>query len=155
MADQPERQAPPPAEQQSAPNQGGITHDEASIRKIQELLKTKNDTSRFVGLALLKSVLDNSADLRNDQSRVVQLWESIPPTFLRRLLRTGSRSSPSQKNAKDMLDLAVSVILTFSTLLPEDLRGNSALVDQIPVLVASILHRYQAHGRSGKARQEH
>ncbi|KAK3296154.1 Neurochondrin-domain-containing protein [Chaetomium fimeti] len=114
-----------------------------SIQKIQELLGAKDDTSRFVGLALLKSVLDNTAELRNDEEAIVSLWESIPPKFLDRLIKTGSKQTPSsdtrRKDSNDMLDLAVSVLHTFASLLPETAKNGPKLVDRIPQLVACLL----------------
>lgn len=116
-------------------------NDAATITKIQELLKTKNDTSRFVGLALLKSVLDNSTQLRQDESTVTILWKSVPPKFLDRLLRSGSRQSTSSGDARDMIDIAVAVLHTFSLLLPEDAKRDGSLVGRIPALVSVVLHR--------------
>ncbi|KAH6850373.1 Neurochondrin-domain-containing protein [Chaetomium sp. MPI-CAGE-AT-0009] len=114
-----------------------------SVQKIQELLGAKDDTSRFVGLALLKSVLDNTPELRNDEEAIVSLWESIPPKFLDRLIKTGSKQKPSsdtrQKGSNDMLDLAVSVLHTFAALLPETAKKSLKLVERIPQLVACLL----------------
>lgn len=115
-------------------------NETVTVQKIQALLKTKNDTSRFVGLALLKSVLDNSQQLREDESTITGLWQSVSPKFLDRLLRSGARQ-PS-KDAKDMIDIAVAVLHTFSTLLPENGRTDSSMVDRIPTLVSAVLHRY-------------
>lgn len=111
-----------------------------SIEKIQTLLKAKDDTSRFVGLAMLKSVLDNSEALRGDENAVATLWESIPSKFLDRLIRTGSRQDSSKKETHDMLDLAVSVLHIFSTLLPDSRRKDGRMVDRIPQLLACLLH---------------
>src|SRR3569833_815176 len=115
--------------------------DEASVQKIEDLLKTKNDTSRFVGLALLKSVLDNSPEQRDDGNTDIRLRKSIPASFLHRLLRTGSAPRTEQRDAKDMLDLSVSVLHTFSILLPDSEKSSEALVGMIPLLVESLLHR--------------
>lgn len=112
-----------------------------SAQKIEELLKSKDDTSRFVGLALLKSVLDNSAEIQTDEATIVSLWESVPPRFLDRLLRTGSGSRASQKDGKDMLDIAVAVLHTFASLLPDDAKRESKLVGRIPLLTAALLPR--------------
>jgi hypothetical protein len=112
-----------------------------SLSKIQELLRTKNDTSRFVGLALLKSVLDNSKSLRDEDESLQLLWDCISPKFLDRLLRTGSSSSSATRNSKDMLDLAVSVLHTFTALLPEQARRDENLVRRIPRLASAVLHR--------------
>ncbi len=114
----------------------------SSIQKIQTLLKTKDDTSRFVGLALLKSVLDNSETLRNDESLILSLWGSIPPKFIDRLLKTGQQGEgASRKNAKDMLDLAVTVLHTFTALVPVQ-RQDEKFVGRIPRLVSSLVQRY-------------
>ena len=114
----------------------------SSVQKIHSLLRAKDDTSRFVGLALLKSVLDNSEDLRHDEVGVSAFWESIPSRFLDRLLRSGQASSASRKDAKDMLDLAVSVLHTFAALLPNKTR-DEPFVGRIPRLVACLLYRYR------------
>ncbi|XXH05134.1 hypothetical protein Hte_011559 [Hypoxylon texense] len=111
-----------------------------SIEKIQQLLKTKDDTSRFVGLALLKSVLDNSPELQDEKGVIVSLWNSISPKFLDRLLRTGAQSGPEQKNSKDMLDLAVAVIHTFAVLLPNEAKQDAKLIGRIPRLANAVLH---------------
>ncbi|KAF3770347.1 hypothetical protein M406DRAFT_34482 [Cryphonectria parasitica EP155] len=111
-----------------------------TIQKIQELLRTKNDTSRFVGLALLKSVLDNSQQLREDEPTITTLWQSVSPKFLDRLLRSGANKSSPSKDAKDMVDIAVAVLHTFSTLLPTNLKKEPSLVDRIPLLVSVILY---------------
>lgn len=113
-----------------------------SLEKIQYLLKTKDDTSRFVGLAVLKSALDNSPELRQDEDAVLALWASIPPKFLDRLLRTGSGESRNQpqKEAKEMLDLAVSVIHTFAALLPDNEKAGSKFYATIPRLVECLTY---------------
>jgi hypothetical protein len=116
---------------------------DTSVQKIKTLLGAKDDTSRFVGLALLKSVLDNTPELRSNGEIVTELWEAIPPKFLDRLIRTGSKQKsspdPSRKSSNDMLDLAVSVLHTFAALLPEDSRQTSRILDRIPQLVACLL----------------
>jgi Neurochondrin len=124
-----------PAEEPSGPKIVENLDEAPSLGKIQELLQTKNDTSRFVGLALLKSVLDNSPTLREDDQAVLQLWDSISPKFLDRLIKTG------QREKKDMLDLAISVIHIFAMLLPEDAKRHPKLTGRIPPLVGAVLNR--------------
>lgn len=114
--------------------------DPANLAKIEELLKTKNDTQRFVGLALLRSVLDNSADLRQNAAIIQHFWSCISSKFLDRLLKTGSK--PSNPDAKDMLDLAVSILHTFAILLPAAGKGQSKLADRVPSLVDAVLYRF-------------
>lgn len=111
-----------------------------SLQKIQYLLKTKDDTARFVGLAILKSALDNSPELRQDEGAIVALWVSISPRFLDRLLRAGSGDGPPQKDAKEMLDLAISVIHTFAVLLPDNEKAGSKFYARIPRLVSCLTY---------------
>ncbi|KAK9442742.1 DUF1941 family protein [Metarhizium brunneum] len=107
-----------------------------TISQIQAFLRSKDDTQRFVGLALLKSVLDNTPNLRQDEQVVKALWDSISPRFLDRLIKTGSK--PSGENAKEMLDLVVSVIHTFAALLPESARSEDKFTERIPGLVGAV-----------------
>lgn len=108
--------------------------------QIQAFLRSKDDTQRFVGLALLKSVLDNTPNLRQDEQVVKALWDSISPRFLDRLIKTGSK--PSGENSKEMLDLVVSVIHTFAALLPESARSEDKFTERIPGLVGAVLYRH-------------
>lgn len=112
--------------------------DELNLEKIRKLLRAKDDTQKFVGLALLKTILDNSSEVRDDGPTIRSLWASIPPRFLDRLLRTGS----SSKGSREMLELAISILHTFSILLPEDAKGTDIMIGRIPGLVNAILLRY-------------
>ncbi|QPH16601.1 hypothetical protein C2857_001284 [Epichloe festucae Fl1] len=123
---------------QTSPNTNTNSPDAASVAKIKSLLEAKDDTQRFVGLALLKSVLDNTPELRQDEQVVQDLWASVSPRFLDRLMKTGSQ--PSGKDVKEMLDLAVSVIHTFAALLPEALRAEDKFTGRIPGLISSVLY---------------
>ncbi|KAM3530144.1 hypothetical protein MY4038_005080 [Beauveria bassiana] len=109
-----------------------------NITKLKALLKSKDDTQRFVGLALLKSLLDNTPEIRNDEATVRDLWSHISPRFLDRLLRTGS--NPSNSNAKHMLDIGVSILYTFSILLPAADTASASFTARIPGLVAAALY---------------
>jgi hypothetical protein len=113
--------------------------DATSLEKIKLLLKAKDDTQRFVGLALLKTALDNSASLREDEAAIRAFWRSTSSKFLDRLLKTGL--NPSNKDGKDMLDLAISVLHTFALLLPESERCEAKFTDRVSVLVPAVLHR--------------
>lgn len=112
----------------------------ANLAKIEELLRAKDDTQRFVGLALLKSVLDNSPEIRQEPDILKFLWSCVSSKFLDRLLKTGSSSS--NPDAKEMLALAVAILHTFSILLVADEKAQSKLIDRIPKLVPAILYRY-------------
>ncbi|RFU72845.1 hypothetical protein TARUN_9419 [Trichoderma arundinaceum] len=126
------------AETSSSSAAATAKQDEANITKIQALLQAQDDTQRFVGLALLKSVLDNSPDLQSNHEVLQRLWDSLPAKFLDRLLRTGSNLS--KKDSKEMLDLAVSVLHTFVALLPEEARSQPKFTDRISRLVGAVLY---------------
>lgn len=111
-----------------------------NIPKLKALLSAKDDTQRFVGLALLKSVLDNSPQVRDDENAVRDLWASISPKFLDRLMRTGS--NPSNEYAKEMLILVISILHTFSILLPSDASSDASFTGRIPGLVAAAVYRF-------------
>uniref|UniRef100_A0A0D2XZL9 DUF1941 family protein n=1 Tax=Fusarium oxysporum (strain Fo5176) TaxID=660025 RepID=A0A0D2XZL9_FUSOF len=124
-----------------AENTQSTASQPTDVNKIQSLLKAKDDTQRFVGLALLKSLLDSSEQLRQDEQTVQGLWSSLSPKFLDRLLRTGSK--PSTQNSKEMLDLAVSVLYIFSILLPDQAKSDAKFINRIPLLVNAVLYSSQ------------
>jgi hypothetical protein len=114
----------------------------AAFKQMQELLKAKDDTSRFVGLALLKSVLDNQPGLRGDAKNILNLWESIPPKFLDRLLRARQNKNATKQEANDMVDIAVAVLHTFTILLSEESRNEKRLVGRTAALTNALIQRY-------------
>ncbi|TAQ90899.1 hypothetical protein B7494_g745 [Chlorociboria aeruginascens] len=110
------------------------------VQMVQELLKANDDTSKFVGLALLKSVLDNGR-LTGDPASLKVLWEGISPKFLDRLLRAQSNNANLDKTeAKNMVDLAAAVLHFFSISLPDDLRKEPRFRGRIAPLVKSLIH---------------
>lgn len=115
--------------------------DAASVARVQQLLAARDDTQRFVGLALLKALLDTSPQLRRDEQAVRSLWLAVSPAFLDRLLRTGSKP-PADQTARHMLDLVVSLLHTFAALLPRDALAEPKLAGRAPRLVDALLYRY-------------
>jgi len=114
----------------------------AALEHIRGLLSAKDDTSRFVGLALLKSVLDNQPLLRKNVGQLATLWEAISPKFLDRLLRAVQNQKITKEEARNMVDIAVAVLHTFSILLPAEVRDNTRLVGRLPTLINSTINRY-------------
>lgn len=106
------------------------------------LLAAKDDTSRFVGLALLKSILENKTELQNDPEIVKKCWEAIPVKFLDRLLKAGLKNEKPKDEAHPMLELAVAVLHAFLILLPDNIKRSKKLVDRIPVLLEALPKRY-------------
>tara|TARA_R110002060_G_scaffold3849_2_gene6035 strand:- start:729 stop:1130 length:402 start_codon:yes stop_codon:yes gene_type:complete len=111
-----------------------------TFEKMQELLKAKDDTSRFVGLALLKTVLDNG-QLIDDSKNLQVLWDALSPKFLDRLLRAHQNEKISKSDSKDMVDLAVAVLHTFSILLPEESRREKRLTGRTAPLIKALIQR--------------
>lgn len=117
-----------------------LNDPDATFEKMQELLKAKDDTSRFVGLALLKTVLDNG-QLIDDPKRLRVLWDVLSPKFLDRLLRARQNEKVSKSDSKDMVDLAVAVLHTFSILLPEESRREKRLTGRTAPLTKALIQR--------------
>lgn len=126
-------------------SQGTGPSDSASIQQVRDLLRAKDDTSRFVALALLKSLLDNSVEFREDKETISALWDCISPKFLDRLLKSGGAGrdgkGSQKRDGQDLLDLAVTVLHTFTALLPDQVKREMRLLGRIPTLTASVLHR--------------
>lgn len=105
------------------------------------LLAAKDDTSRFVGLALLKSILENKIDFQKDPAIIERCWEAIPFKFLDRLLKAGVKNEKSMDEARSMLELAVAVLHAFVVLLPDHIKRSKKLVDRIPLLLDAVAKR--------------
>ena len=123
------------------PEPSGLMDVSETFEKMQVLLKAKDDTSRFVGLALLKSVLDNNRQLTHDAERIRRLWEALSPKFFDRLLRAHGNEKVNKSDAQDMVDLAVSVLHTFSIILPEESQREKRLVERTPPLIKALIER--------------
>lgn len=127
------------AEQSQPP---ALSDPEEAFQRMISLLQAKDDTSRFVGLALLKSVLDNQIELRDDSKRIRTLWQSISPKFLDRLLRAAQNPKISTTESRDMIDLAVGVLHTFTVLLPAQDRTEKRIVGRMGPLINALVQRY-------------
>lgn len=124
------------------PEPSGLVDASETYVKMQVLLKAKDDTSRFVGLALLKSVLDNNSQLAHDTEKIRTLWEALSPKFFDRLLRAHGNEKVNKSEAQDMVDLAVSVLHIFSIILPEESQKEKRLTGRTPPLVKALVERY-------------
>lgn len=112
------------------------------LDKTLALLAAKDDTSRFVGLALLKSILENKIEFQNDPRIVTKCWEAIPSKFLDRLLRACVKNEKSTDETLSLLELAVAVLHAFTILLPEHVKHSEKLVDKVPILLDVLSKRY-------------
>ncbi|KAG0647682.1 hypothetical protein D0Z07_6683 [Hyphodiscus hymeniophilus] len=118
----------------------GSTSNTAPFESMHDLLQAKDDTSRFVGLALLKSVLDNG-QFAQDPEQLHKLWEAVPPKFLDRLLRAWRNDKIKKTEAQNMVDLAVAVLHTFAILLPESSRQENRIIARTKALVKALIER--------------
>jgi len=104
------------------------------------LLGKNDDTSRFVGLALLKPVLEqelsheNTMDEGERFSLIQRCWGAIPAKFLDRLLKARANDKRTKEEAHGMSGLAVAVMYAFMTLLqsPNTDKNFVSQVRQIP-----------------------
>jgi hypothetical protein len=108
--------------------------DDSDIRRVFTLLRAKDDTSRFVGLTILHSVLDSRPHIRTDTDLVAQIWRNIPKRFLVRLMKTQSNNATNE-NAQNMRHLAVAIIHSFTALLSsEELETQDTISLCLPLL---------------------
>jgi hypothetical protein len=113
----------------------------AAIDQVILLLKSKDDTSKFVGLAILKSVLDNQQELQRDPVIITKCWAALSPRFLDRLLRATESERKSKDEARNMVDLAAGVIHAFTILLPPDVRNEEKLLGRCEGLLMALVRR--------------
>jgi hypothetical protein len=146
---------PPSAPDKATPEHSNPPPPE-TVQQCLTLLSRRDDTSRFVGLALLSSLLSHITD----RTLLLQCWAALPPTFLDRLLRAGKSGKKTPEEARDMVELAVSVIGAFATVMNTDeyddaLLGRAlglikALEGSAAVTKASILKTLLAFAGVGR-----
>lgn len=134
------QQMPLPELQTARMDTPGLMDMSPNLEKMQDLLQAKDDTSRFVCLALLKSVLDNG-ELAQDPEQLRTLWEALSPKFLDRLLRAQRNDKVDKTDARNMVDLAAAVLHTFTILLPEKSRQTKRLVGRTEPLLKALVER--------------
>ncbi|MCJ1464724.1 hypothetical protein MMC07_003337 [Pseudocyphellaria aurata] len=98
-------------------------------------LKAVDDTSRFVGLALLKSILDNHASLLGNTEVIKRCWAAIPAKFIDRLLRAPKNKERSEEESVSMVELAVAVLHAFIVLFPTDVSDDGKSLGRIEGLI--------------------
>ncbi|MCJ1246039.1 hypothetical protein MMC30_003243 [Trapelia coarctata] len=95
--------------------------ENTGFEQVFTLLKSKNDTKRFVGSTLLMKMLEG---IKDDKALLHKCWEAIPSTFLTGLLRakvlarTGESRNPEEAQAK--FQLGLDILHTFVSLLSEE-----------------------------------
>ncbi|KAF2400928.1 DUF1941-domain-containing protein [Trichodelitschia bisporula] len=104
---------------------------EAALDQIVPLLKARDDTSRFVGLSLLRSLLDSDEQLRTNPQTVSSCWDAVPGTFLHRLLKS---KGMGEKEA-GMRHLAAAIIHIFTNLLPTEKVQEEKMIKFVSPLI--------------------
>lgn len=113
------------------------------LEKALELLKAKDDTSRFVGLALLKPLLEQELSQKSsteeEDSRVLveQCWHAIPVKFLDRLLKAKPEGKRTNEEAGNMVALAVAVLHAFLTILDAP-EKDGRFGGRVPLLMSAL-----------------
>lgn len=107
------------------------------------MLKKNDNTSRFVGLALLKPVLERklshqtTAQSGGARALAQRCWSAIPVKFLDGLLNARPTEQRSKKEAENMTALAVAVMHTFMRLL-ESPHEDGKFTGRIPTLLSLV-----------------
>lgn len=108
-----------------------------------EFLKAKDDTSRFIGLALLKPVLEQELSKQSGTEEegiravIEQCWCAIPVKFLDRLLKAKPEGKRTKQEAGSMVGLAVAVLHAFMTILEAPEKDNR-FVGRVPLLMSAL-----------------
>jgi hypothetical protein len=110
----------------------------SALTQVITLLKAKDDTSRFVGLSLLQSLLDSQKDLREDPQVILQSWRAIPKSFLLRLLETAPSKKIGVDDVRNMKQLAVAVIHSYANMLSAEELGSKAMAEACGPLILSL-----------------
>ena len=105
---------------QAAEQTSQVSDPVKALEQVFGLLKSRNDTECFVGLTLLRTMLDNSVHMQKNVPIVIKCWTAIPPKFLDRLLAAHIKASDEDEQAKSMSELAVAIIHAFIVLLPQN-----------------------------------
>ena len=85
-------------------------HDQYfALEQALKWLREDNDTSRFAGLALLKSLLDKHTEFHHAKI-LEKIEEKFPLDFIDRLLKSSVSDLQTDDEAKKRIDIAVSVL---------------------------------------------
>ena len=113
------------------------------LAKALEFLRGKDDTSRFVGLALLKPVLEqelsqqSSTEERGTRAMIERCWGAIPVKFLDRLLKAKPEGKRTKEEAGSMVGLAVAVLHAFLTIVDVPEKDDRFL-GRVPLLMSAL-----------------
>lgn len=113
------------------------------LDKALEYLNAKDDTSRFVGLALMKPLLEevlnqqSSTEENSIRALIQRCWRAIPIKFLDRLLKAKPDGKRTKEEADSMVGLAVAVLHTF-LIFAEAPEKDDRFVGRLPLLMSAL-----------------
>lgn len=113
------------------------------LEKALNFLQAKDDTSRFVGLALLKPVLEQEFSQQSGTEEegipvvIEQCWRAIPIQFLDRLLKAKPEGKRTKEESVSMVGLAVAVLHAFMTILAAP-EKDDRFVGRVPLLMSAL-----------------
>ncbi len=131
------------AQEPGTPQPAAVNALPKDLEKAFEFLKAKDDTSRFVGLALLKPVLEQelsqrvSIDEEGTRAVIEQCWSAIPVKFLDRLLKARPEGKRIREEADSMVGLAVAVLHVFLTIMDAP-EKDDRFVGRVPLLMSAL-----------------
>ncbi|KAL8796331.1 MAG: hypothetical protein Q9195_001238 [Heterodermia aff. obscurata] len=108
-----------------------------SLDSVLALFEAGDDTSNFVAISLLRSILDDRKELREDRETLAKCWNTIPTMLLIRLLKSKPNKKRTEEEAQSMVGLAVAIIHVFFNLLPPEVIENQ-LRDRTDDLIAAV-----------------
>lgn len=109
-----------------------------SLEQVLSYLKKKDDTSRFLGLTLLRPLVDNET-FRSNPDSISECWTALSTSYLRRLLRAEQNEQRSQAESRLLVDLAVGVLHAFSQLLPQEALESDKMISMSEGLIHSLI----------------
>lgn len=113
------------------------------LEKALEFLRAKDDTSRFVGLALLKPVLEqelsqqSGTEVEATSAMIEQCWRAIPVKFLDRLLKARPDGKRKEEETSSMVGLAVAVLHAFLTILDAP-EKDERFIGRVTLLMSAL-----------------
>ena len=131
------------AQKPEATQPAAVNSISKDLEKALEFLKSKDDTSRFVGLALLKPLLEQELSRQSTTeeegilSVIEQSWRAIPVSFLDRLLKAKPEGNRAKAEARRMVSLAVAVLHAFLTIV-ETPEEDERFVGRVPSLMYAL-----------------
>lgn len=103
------------------------------------LLSSKDDTSRLMGLAMLKSILNNQIIIQENSEILKECWDAISAKFLDQLLKPATRKEQDEDSSRNTIELAVAIVHAFLVLLPDYVKSSKKAIGRISGLIGALI----------------